>query len=112
MESFFLEDAEQVVVAYGSVARSALHAVRQARELGIKAGLLKLVTLFPFPRAAVEKTALSCQSLLVPEMNWGQISREVKRVNRGRCRVVTLNKFDGTLITPQEILKKLTQDQN
>lgn len=111
-ESFFLEDAEQVVVAYGSVARSALHAVRQARDLGIKAGLLKLVTLFPFPRAAIEKTALSCQSLLVPEMNWGQISREVKRVNRGRCRVVTLNKFDGTLITPNEILKKLTQDQN
>ena len=110
-ESFFLEDAEQVIVAYGSVARSALHAVRQARELGIKAGLLKLVTLFPFPRAAIEKTALSCQSLLVPEMNWGQISREVKRVNRGRCRVVTLNKFDGTLITPNEILKKLTQDQ-
>ena len=110
-ESFFLEDAEQVIVAYGSVARSALHAVRQARELGIKAGLLKLVTLFPFPRAAIEKTALSCQSLLVPEMNWGQISREVKRVNRGRCRVVTLNKFDGTLITPNEILKKLTQNQ-
>ena len=40
-------------------------------------------------------------------MNWGQISREVKRVNRGRCRVLTLNKFDGTLITPREILKIL-----
>ncbi|MFH0788094.1 MAG: 2-oxoacid:acceptor oxidoreductase subunit alpha [Pseudomonadota bacterium] len=110
VESFYLEDAEQVVVAYGSVARSALHAVRQAREMGQKVGLLKLLTLFPFPRAAVEKVTISCQSLLVPEMNWGQISREVKRVNRGRCRVLTLNKFDGTLITPQEILKRLSQD--
>lgn len=110
VESFYLEDAEQVVIAYGSVARSALHAVRQAREMGQKVGLLKLLTLFPFPRAAVEKVTISCQSLLVPEMNWGQISREVKRVNRGRCRVLTLNKFDGTLITPQEILKRLSQN--
>jgi 2-oxoglutarate ferredoxin oxidoreductase subunit alpha len=111
-EPFLLEDAEQIIVAYGSVARSALYAVRQAREMGIKAGLLKLVTLFPFPRAALEKTAFRCQSILVPEMNWGQISREVKRVTRGRCRVVTLNKFDGTLITPNEILKMLMQNQN
>ncbi|MBA4393522.1 MAG: 2-oxoglutarate synthase subunit alpha, partial [Desulfobacca sp.] len=81
-----------------------------AREMGQKVGLLKLLTLFPFPRAAVEKVSLSCRSLLVPEMNWGQISREVKRVNRGRCRVLTLNKFDGTLITPQEIVKRLSQD--
>ena len=55
VENVFTEDAEQVVVAYGSVARSALQAVRAAREMGIKAGLLKLVTLFPFPRSALEQ---------------------------------------------------------
>jgi len=110
VEPYYLEDAEQIIIAYGSVARSALHAVRLGREMGKKIGLLKLLTLFPFPRAAIEKASLSCQDLLVPEMNWGQISREVKRVNRGRCRVLTLNKFDGTIITPQEILKKLSQN--
>lgn len=107
VESFFMEDAEQAVIAYGSVARSALHAVRQARELGQKVGLMTLITLFPFPRAAIEKIPSSCHSLLVPEMNWGQISREVKRVNRGRRRVRTFNKFDGTLITPKEIFNQL-----
>jgi 2-oxoglutarate ferredoxin oxidoreductase subunit alpha len=109
VESTQVEDADQVVIAYGAVARSALHAVRQAREMGLKVGLLKLITLFPFPRAAVEEAARTAKTLLVPEMNWGQISREVKRVNRGRSRVSTLNKFDGTLITPREILKMLTQ---
>jgi len=107
VEPYRVDDAEQVVIAYGSVARSALHAVRLAREMGLKAGLLKLITLFPFPRAALEQITATARILICPEMNWGQISREVKRVNRGRCRVLTLNKFDGTLITPQEILKKL-----
>jgi 2-oxoglutarate/2-oxoacid ferredoxin oxidoreductase subunit alpha len=109
VDSYAIEDADQVVIAYGSVARSALHAVRQAREMGLKTGLLKLITLFPFPKAAVEQAALSAKTLIVPEMNWGQISREVKRVNKGRSRVATLNKFDGTLITPREILKVITQ---
>jgi 2-oxoglutarate ferredoxin oxidoreductase subunit alpha len=109
VEAYEVEGADQVVIAYGSVARSALHAVRQAREMGLKAGLLKLISLFPFPKAAVEQAALAARTLVVPEMNWGQISREVKRVNKGRSRVVTFNKFDGTLITPREILKVITQ---
>jgi 2-oxoglutarate/2-oxoacid ferredoxin oxidoreductase subunit alpha len=109
VDSYAIEGADQVIIAYGSVARSALHAVRRAREMGFKTGLLKLITLFPFPKAAVEQVALSAKTLIVPEMNWGQISREVKRVNKGRSRVVTLNKFDGTLITPREILKVITQ---
>ena len=110
VEPYRVDDAEQVVIAYGSVARSALHAVRLAREMGLKVGLLKLITLFPFPRAALEQITATARILFCPEMNWGQISREVKRVNRGRCRVLTLNKFDGTLITPQEILKNLAKN--
>jgi 2-oxoglutarate/2-oxoacid ferredoxin oxidoreductase subunit alpha len=110
VEPYLLEEAERVVIAYGSVARSALHAVRLAREMGIKAGLLKLITLFPFPRAALERITETARVLIVPEMNWGQISREVKRVNRGRCRVLTLNKTDGTLIHPREILQEILGD--
>ena len=60
-------------------------------------------------RHTITKVLEKPQKVLVPEMNMGQISREVKRVNQGRCEVVTLNKVDGTLITPQEILKKLEE---
>ncbi|MFP4658324.1 MAG: 2-oxoacid:acceptor oxidoreductase subunit alpha, partial [Desulfonatronovibrionaceae bacterium] len=99
------EDAEICVVAFGCVARAAELAVHQARESGIRAGLLKLGTLFPFPRPAVEKMARQCKALVVPEMNMGQISREIKRVNQGITAVRTLNRVDGKTISPAEILK-------
>ena len=103
------QDAEIVIIAYGSVARSARRAVRDLRKLGIKAGLLKLNTLWPFMRSAVESLFPVARVLVVPEMNMGQISREVKRVNQGRARVVGVNKMDGTLITPDEILERVLE---
>lgn len=108
-EEFETSDAELVVIAYGAVARSAKRAVKEARKKGIKAGLLKLLTIWPFERPAVERLAEKAKVLLVPEMNMGQISREVKRVNQGRSRVVTLNKVDGTLIPPGEIVQKIEE---
>ena len=111
VESFFTEDADLVIVAYGSVARSAHRAMVEARAQGIKVGLLKLITLWPFPRSFVEPLTRANKVLLVPEMNMGQISREVKRVNQGMARVNTLNKIDGTLITPKEILEKIREEK-
>ena len=108
-EFFQTEDAEITIVAYGCVARSARRAMIEAREKGIKVGLLKLVTIWPFARAAVEKVLQKSRILLVPEMNMGQISREVKRVNPGVAKVFTLNKVDGTIITPDEILSRITE---
>jgi 2-oxoglutarate ferredoxin oxidoreductase subunit alpha len=108
-EYFRTEDAEITIVAYGCVARSAKRAVIEAREKGWKVGLLKLTTIWPFMRSAVEKVLQTSKFLVVPEMNMGQISREVKRVNRGTARVVTLNKVDGTIITPMEILNRITE---
>ena len=107
---FMTEDAEIVVIAYGSVARSARRAVLDAREKGIKAGLLQLVTLHPFPRRDVVATIRDARVVLVPEMNMGQISREVKRVNEGACRVATLNRIDGSMITPQQIYERLIKE--
>jgi len=80
-----------------------------AREKGLKVGLLKLMTIWPFMRSAVEKVLQTSKFLLVPEMNMGQISREVKRVNRGMAKVFALNKVDGTIITPQEILDRMME---
>ena len=103
VKTFMMDDAEVAVIAYGSVARSARRAVTDARANGIKAGLLQLITLFPFPRQQVETVLIQCRSVLVPEMNMGQISREVKRVNRPNTPVVKYNRIDGQLITPEEI---------
>ena len=108
-ELYQTDDAEITVVAYGSVARSAKRAVREARGKGIKAGLFKLETIWPFPRAAIEKILQVSKTVIIPEMNMGQISREVKRVNRGVARVLTLNKVDGTIITPEEILARILE---
>jgi 2-oxoglutarate ferredoxin oxidoreductase subunit alpha len=60
-------------------------------------------------RSAVEKVLQISRILIVPEMNMGQISREVKRVNRGIAKVFTLNKVDGTIITPPEILSRIME---
>lgn len=101
------EDAEVLIIAYGSVARSARRSVREARNRGVKAGLLQLVTLWPFPRQIVEPLLRRVRVVLVPELNMGQVSREVKRINQGATRVETLNRIDGNLITPAEILVRL-----
>jgi 2-oxoglutarate ferredoxin oxidoreductase subunit alpha len=105
--SYMTDDAEIAVMAYGSVARSALRAVKEAREEGVKAGLFQLVTISPFPRRAAERVLRQCRAVLVPEMNMGQISREVKRVNQGPCQVEKYNRVDGSLITPDEIFRRL-----
>ncbi len=107
-KEYMMEDAEVCVIAYGSVARSALRAVRDARERGVKAGLVQLVTLFPFPRKTVDQYLRQCRVAIVPEMNMGQMAREISRVNQSDCRIVKHNRIDGHLITPEEILKHLT----
>ena len=109
VEHFMTVDAEVVIIAYGCVARSARRAVLEARSEGLKVGMLKLITLWPFPRSFIELLVKAGKTLLVPEMNMGQISREVKRVNEGMSQVLTLNKIDGTIISPKEILSKLKE---
>jgi len=106
-EAYEVEDAKACIVAYGSVARAAKRAVVEARAQGKKVGLLRLITIWPFCRRAVESVLERCRVLIVPEMNLGQISREVKRVVQGRARVLTVSKALGRLLTPREILEPL-----
>ena len=109
VKQFQLEDAELVIIAYGCVARAAQAAVRLGRERGLKIGLLQLVSLWPFPRRAVSEALAGKKAALVAELNLGQIRREVLRVNDGRTSVLGLNKVDGTMITPEEILNRLRE---
>jgi len=104
VQQVMVDDADVVVVAYGIVARAALSAVRKARENGIKAGLLRLVTLWPFPERQVVAAAECAKAMVVPEMNCGQIVREVQRV-AGMKRVAFLSKLGEDPHTPLEILE-------
>jgi len=103
-EEIMLEDADVAVVAYGIVARAALSAVRKAREAGIKAGLLRLITLWPFPQKHVGKVAKQVKAIVVPEMNCGQVVREVERVAK-ETPVVFISKLGEDPHTPKEILE-------
>jgi len=99
-----LEDARIVVVAYGSTARSARHAIKLARSrYGRKVGLLRLKTLWPFPEAAVERACENAQRVIVPEMNLGQIALEVERMV-GYKKVTRVGRADGHMVAPEEIL--------
>lgn len=98
------DDVEGVFIAYGISARSSIGAVRLLREKGIKVGLLQIVTLWPFPVSAVSHVLDSVKWAVVPEMNFGQIVREVERVNQGRSQIFRFNRNDGEAITPKQLV--------
>jgi 2-oxoglutarate ferredoxin oxidoreductase subunit alpha len=99
------DDAELLIVAIGISARAARQAVKELRGQGLKAGLFRPVTLWPFPDAALRDTvaASGAKTVLVPEMNQGQLALEVERVLAGQARVERINRIDGQAITPDEI---------
>jgi 2-oxoglutarate/2-oxoacid ferredoxin oxidoreductase subunit alpha len=109
-ETFLMEDATTAIVAYGAVARSAKTAVLDMRRQGRKVGLVKLITLWPFPRIAMESIPENVRTVFVPEMNMGQIYREVVRVNQGKRRVRKITKVDGELSTPEEIIRAILRE--
>ena len=101
-EEKFLDDAEVAVVSYGSAARSALAAVKSARAKGIKAGLLRLQTPWPFPDEVVEKLSRKVSGIVVAEINAGQMVHPVRE--NSRCPVVGATWAPGTLIEPRVIV--------
>jgi len=109
VEEVMLDDADVVVVAYGIVARAALSAVRKARAEGIKAGLLRLITLWPFPEKHVAKIAKQAKAIVVAEMNCGQLVREVERSAK-ETPVVFLSKLGEDPHTPMEILEAIRRN--
>jgi 2-oxoglutarate ferredoxin oxidoreductase subunit alpha len=101
-ETFATEDAEVLVLALGISARAARRAVAGARERGVKAGLFRPLTLWPFPEAPLRAAAANASAVLVPEMNAGQLRLEVERVLRDKP-VEGLNRYDGEAIAPAQI---------
>ncbi|HEU5315748.1 MAG TPA: 2-oxoacid:acceptor oxidoreductase subunit alpha [Chloroflexota bacterium] len=107
IEEAQLADAEVAVVAYGSTSRSARRAIALARQSGIRAGLLRPITLWPFPAAHVEALGRRGIPIVVPELNLGQYAREIER-HVGR-RVHSITHGGGALLTPQTILDGIRQ---
>ena len=108
-EEWQTEDANVLVLAYGAVARPARQAVKNARAAGIRAGLCRPVTIWPFPARQAAKAAANSRAVLVPEMNMGQLVLEVERAVQGRTRVIALNRVNGELISPVEILEAISR---
>jgi len=111
VEEEFLDDAEIVIFSYGAAARSSQQAVRQARAKGIKVGLLRPTTIWPFPDRIVTDVLKKCKTMLVAEISQGQLVYEVERCNRSNTKVVPVLRYDGEMITPAQILKAVEEAQ-
>ncbi len=103
----FMEDAEYVMVSYGSSARSAIHLALERRNRGERIGVLELQSLWPFPSDLVREKCSGAKSVLVVEMNMGQIAAQVKACVANPNNVFLANRFDGKLITPHDIKRIL-----
>jgi len=108
-QSYHMEDATLALIAYGSEVRPALDAVELARAEGIKAGLLKLVTVWPVPEKAIREVAGQVGAILSVEMNIGKYSREIERVSFGRCPVHFVTKNKGSGHTKEEIYQAIKE---
>ncbi|MFH1722050.1 MAG: 2-oxoacid:acceptor oxidoreductase subunit alpha [Candidatus Altiarchaeota archaeon] len=109
LEKTEMDDAKVVVVAFGSPSRSALSAIHMARKKGIKAGMIRLCTIWPFPEQEIRKLAEIVEVFIVPEINNGQIVHEVERCAAGNAKVRLISKLGGDIHTPQEILKVIEE---
>ena len=108
-EAYLTEDADIVLVAFGASARVARSAVNAARAEGIKAGLLRPITLWPFPAEAMEATIDSAKEYLVVEMNMGQMVEDVRLCVEGRRPVGFFGRCGGIIPTPAEVLGQIRQ---
>lgn len=107
-EEWHLDDARILIASYGITSRAAESAVEGLRAEGIPVGLLNLKTLWPFPDSLFEKLSAQVECILVPELNLGQLVREVKRAMQGRWLAIEhLGRVDGSLITPQQIVEAI-----
>ncbi len=108
-ETYHIDDADVLIIAYGSQCRPALAAVREARKRGHRVGFLKLITIFPVPEKIIETLSKKVEKIIVMELNVGKYFFEVDRVAKKNCEVVPLLKDRGTSFAVEEILNKIEE---
>jgi 2-oxoglutarate ferredoxin oxidoreductase subunit alpha len=104
---YYLEDAEFAIIGFGTAGRVALSAVRAARAEGIKVGLLRPISVSPYPYAVVEELSRHMQGLLVVEMNTGQMVRDVQRAAKGRLPIEFYGRCGGMVTFPEDVLAEI-----
>ncbi len=108
---YLCEDANIVLFAYGSVARAARQAVMEARKRRLRVGLFQPITLWPFPEEQLRRMTQKAKLVIAAELNQGQMIGEVRRICRDNIRVIGLNKYDGELVTPEQILNLIKEER-
>ena len=108
-ELYMTEDAEVVVTAYGATARVAKAAVNMAREQGIKAGLIRPITLWPFPKAPFEKAAKTAKAFISVELSMGQMIEDVKLATGCKVPVTLCNRAGGMIPSPEQVLEAIIE---
>ena len=106
-ENYKTDDADYVIVSFGGAARTAYDTVDMARKEGLKVGLFRAITLWPFPEKQVQELASRVQGILVHELNYGQYVLEVERVVAGKCPVWLYGKYDNSSAAPKQLLDEL-----
>jgi 2-oxoglutarate ferredoxin oxidoreductase subunit alpha len=106
-ESYLTEDANMVVIAYGTAARVAKGAIKRVREMGLKVGLFRPTTLYPFPKKALLEMSRVVKHFLVFEMSTGQMLEDVQLSLEGRGNIHFYGRPGGILSTPDEISKEI-----
>ena len=104
------DDADVVIIAYGITARVAHYAMTLARERELKVGLIKLNTVWPFPEYRISELAEEVKSLIVPEINFGQIYYEVQRCAREKANTVLIPHAGGNIHNPKDILDVIRRE--
>ncbi|MDH4156337.1 MAG: 2-oxoacid:acceptor oxidoreductase subunit alpha [candidate division Zixibacteria bacterium] len=104
-----MDDAEVAIISYGSVSRAALQAASIARQAGFKVGAVQLYTIWPFPDKEIRELCGECRKVIVGELNMGQIVHEIERVLGGGVEVHSLQRYDGEILTPAQMLAKLEE---
>jgi 2-oxoglutarate ferredoxin oxidoreductase subunit alpha len=108
-EAIACDDADYLVVAFGITARAARRAIKQARDQGIRVGMFRPITLWPFPVRTFESLVDGKRGVLVAEMNAGQLITEIERYRPQGCSIEGLNRIDGETITPRQILNSIQE---
>ena len=108
-EEFMADDAEILITAFGTVGRVAKSVVSKARATGIKAGLFRPVTVWPFPSEQLKKAAQGKKAILDIELNEGQMMLDVKAAIEGACPVELLSRLGGEIVKERDILEKLDE---
>ena len=103
------EDADIIILSYGCVARAAKSAMKALRSKGLKVGIFRPITIWPFPEERVKELAQKVKMIVVPEMNLGQLVLEVERICNNVTKVERVNKVNGEIIYPEEIVSKIEE---